>query len=93
VRVCAGRYKGLPLGYPRSGLRPTKDVTRQAIFNMLGDRVVGARVLDLFAGAGSLGIEALSRGALSLNGPHRCCGSFVATSSRLRARQSCAGTS
>jgi 16S rRNA (guanine(966)-N(2))-methyltransferase RsmD len=44
-------------------VRPTQDRVREAIFNALGDRVVGARVLDLFAGVGTLGIEALSRGA------------------------------
>lgn len=63
MRVSAGKYKGLTLAYPRSGLRPTKEVTRQAIFNIIGQRVNQARVLDLFCGAGSLGIEALSRGA------------------------------
>lgn len=49
--------------YPRAGLRPTKDVTRQAIFNIIGSAVHDARVADLYAGGGSLGIEALSRGA------------------------------
>ncbi len=64
MRVCAGRYKGRTLVYPRTGLRPTKDITRQAIFNMLGSLPCGARVCDLFAGGGALGIEALSRGAV-----------------------------
>ncbi len=63
MRVRSGRFKGRELSYPRAGLRPTKDITRQAIFNILADRVGGARVLDLFAGGGSLGLEALSRGA------------------------------
>jgi len=63
VRIRAGRYKGRVLAYPKSGLRPTKDITRQAVFNILGSRVKGARVLDLYAGGGALGIEALSRGA------------------------------
>ena len=63
VRVNAGEYKGRVLSYPRSGLRPAMDRTRQAMFNIVGERVVGARVCDLFAGGGSLGIEALSRGA------------------------------
>ena len=63
MRIRAGRYKGRVLVYPKSGLRPTKDITRQAIFNILGSRVRGARVLDLYAGGGALGIEALSRGA------------------------------
>lgn len=46
-------------------LRPTSALVREAVFNILGDRVEGARVLDLFAGTGALGIEALSRGAAS----------------------------
>jgi 16S rRNA (guanine966-N2)-methyltransferase len=65
MRVSAGRLKGRELSYPRSGLRPTKDVTRQAIFNIVGGSVAGAKVCDLYAGGGSLGIEALSRGAAS----------------------------
>ncbi|MEO0079128.1 MAG: 16S rRNA (guanine(966)-N(2))-methyltransferase RsmD [candidate division WOR-3 bacterium] len=65
MRIVSGRLRGRRLVYPRAGLRPTKEMTRQAIFNILGRRVTGARVLDLFAGGGSLGIEALSRGARS----------------------------
>ncbi|MEO0086190.1 MAG: 16S rRNA (guanine(966)-N(2))-methyltransferase RsmD [candidate division WOR-3 bacterium] len=63
MRVAGGRLRGRELVYPRSGLRPTKAVTRHAVFNILAEQVKGARVLDLFAGAGALGIEALSRGA------------------------------
>lgn len=63
VRICSGSLKGRRLFYPHSGLRPTKDITRQAIFNVLGDAVANSRVCELFAGAGGLGIEALSRGA------------------------------
>lgn len=63
MRIRSGRLKGRELRYPRSGLRPTKDITRQAIFNALGRSVAGARVADLFAGGGALGLEALSRGA------------------------------
>jgi len=51
---------------PRTGVRPTGDRIRGAIFSSLGDRVVGARVLDLFAGTGALGLEAASRGATSV---------------------------
>jgi 16S rRNA (guanine966-N2)-methyltransferase len=63
VRVVAGRYGGRRLSAPRgTRTRPTADRVREALFSMLGD-VDGARVLDLYAGSGALGIEALSRGA------------------------------
>jgi 16S rRNA (guanine966-N2)-methyltransferase len=63
VRVVAGRFKGRRLHAPDgTAVRPTSDKVRGAIFNVLRD-VEGARVLDLFAGTGALGIEALSRGA------------------------------
>ena len=65
VRVVAGEFKGRRLHTARgSRTRPTADRVREALFSMLGD-VSGARVLDLFAGSGALGIEALSRGAES----------------------------
>jgi 16S rRNA (guanine966-N2)-methyltransferase len=65
VRVVAGEFKGRRLQAPRgAGTRPTADRVREALFSMLGD-VSGARVLDLYAGSGALGIEALSRGAES----------------------------
>jgi 16S rRNA (guanine966-N2)-methyltransferase len=63
MRVIAGTAGGIPLIAPRTDLRPTMDRVKAAIFSSLGDRVIGARVLDLFSGTGSLGIEALSRGA------------------------------
>jgi 16S rRNA (guanine966-N2)-methyltransferase len=63
MRVVAGRYKGRTLHSPRGrATRPTSDKVRGAIFNVLGD-IEGVHVLDLFAGTGALGIEALSRGA------------------------------
>jgi 16S rRNA (guanine966-N2)-methyltransferase len=65
VRVVAGEFKGRRLRAPRGmRTRPTADRVREAVFSMLGD-VTGARVLDLYAGSGALGIEALSRGAAS----------------------------
>jgi len=64
VRVIAGSAKGTRLASLRARwLRPTSDRARQALFDWLGTRVVGARVLDLFCGTGALGVEALSRGA------------------------------
>jgi 16S rRNA (guanine966-N2)-methyltransferase len=65
MRVIAGTAGGLSLKPPGKGTRPTMDRVRAAIFSSLGERVPGARVLDLFAGSGALGIEALSRGAAS----------------------------
>lgn len=65
MRVVAGSAGGLPLRSPRGDVRPTMERVKGAIFSSLGEFVVGARVLDLFAGSGALGIEALSRGAAS----------------------------
>jgi 16S rRNA (guanine966-N2)-methyltransferase len=66
LRVISGSAGGLHLKSPkRHALRPTQDRIRQVIFSSLAGRVPGARVLDLYAGTGSFGIEALSRGAQS----------------------------
>jgi len=62
VRVIAGRFGGRRLRVPAAGVRPTSDRVREALFASLGD-LTGMRALDLFAGSGALGIEALSRGA------------------------------
>lgn len=66
MRVIAGSAAGLRLAAPKRGVRPTMDRVKAAIFSSLGDTVIGARVLDLFAGSGALGIEALSRGAAAV---------------------------
>lgn len=64
MRVIAGTHRGRRLEAPAGrATRPTSDRVREAVFSILGERVRGARVLDLFAGSGALGIEALSRGA------------------------------
>jgi 16S rRNA (guanine(966)-N(2))-methyltransferase RsmD len=64
VRVIAGTLKGRKLDAPDGeGLRPTSDKLRETLFNILAPRIVGARVLDGYAGTGAAGIEALSRGA------------------------------
>jgi 16S rRNA (guanine966-N2)-methyltransferase len=64
LRVIGGELGGRRLeGPPRSGVRPTTDRVREALFEVLGQAVEGARVLDLFSGTGAIGIEALSRGA------------------------------
>ncbi|MEY2481354.1 MAG: rRNA (guanine966-N2)-methyltransferase [Verrucomicrobiota bacterium] len=63
MRVIAGTAGGIRLDVPSNGVRPTMDRVKAAIFSSLGAEVIGAQVLDLFAGSGALGIEALSRGA------------------------------
>ena len=64
IRVISGVAKGRRLKMvPGDGTRPIMDRVKQALFNILGDDMIDARVLDLFAGTGSVGIEALSRGA------------------------------
>jgi 16S rRNA (guanine966-N2)-methyltransferase len=65
MRVIAGSAGGIQLDVPPRGVRPTMDRVKGAIFSSLGELVIGARVLDLFAGTGALGIEAMSRGAVS----------------------------
>ncbi|MBX9742466.1 MAG: 16S rRNA (guanine(966)-N(2))-methyltransferase RsmD [Chthoniobacterales bacterium] len=66
MRIIAGSAKGIILKQPASVTRPTMDRVRAAVFSMLGERIPHARVLDLFAGTGAMGIEALSRGAASV---------------------------
>ena len=64
MRIVAGEFRGRQLKSPTwEGLRPTSDRLRETLFNILGDAVRGARVLDGYAGTGAIGIEALSRGA------------------------------
>jgi len=67
VRIIAGRWRGRRLHFPGSpGLRPTSDRRRETLFNWLAPHLPGARCLDLFAGSGALGFEALSRGGTRL---------------------------
>jgi 16S rRNA (guanine966-N2)-methyltransferase len=71
MRIVAGKFRGLTLATPKDGrVRPTSDRVREAVFNVLahndfgvGFKLEGARVMDVFAGTGALGLEALSRGA------------------------------
>lgn len=66
LRITGGSARGIPLAEPRGvRLRPSSGMVREALFNILGEDVVDADVLDLYAGTGALGIEALSRGAAS----------------------------
>ena len=67
VRIIGGKWRGRKLKFPDAkGLRPSQDRARETLFNWIAPWVAGARVLDLFAGSGVLGFEALSRGARSL---------------------------
>lgn len=68
MRIVGGKYKGRPIAAPKSNdIRPTKDRTRESLFNILthsySDHLENGRVLELFAGTGAVGFEALSRGA------------------------------
>ncbi len=65
MRIIAGKAGRIAIKVPAAVARPTTDFVRQAIFSILGERVENARVLDLFAGSGAIGLEALSRGAAS----------------------------
>ena len=64
MRIVGGIYKGRVLcPFEKIGVRPTSDMTRESLFNILQFRIAGAKFLDLFSGTGAVGIEALSRGA------------------------------
>ncbi len=63
MRITGGQLKGRRVKSPGSGLRPTQELVREALFSMLGETVRDARFLDLYAGSGAVGIEAWSRGA------------------------------
>lgn len=77
MRVTGGALRGRRLRAPRAGVRPSADRVREATFMRLGD-LEGARVLDLYAGSGALGIEALSRGAAHVVFVDRASGSLSA---------------
>ncbi|MFN0094758.1 MAG: 16S rRNA (guanine(966)-N(2))-methyltransferase RsmD [Dehalococcoidia bacterium] len=86
LRISGGSARGLPIVEPRGvRLRPTSGLVREAIFNIIAERVPEARVLDLFAGTGALGIESLSRGAASatfVEGEAACCQAIAQTLNR-----------
>ncbi|MDQ8209198.1 16S rRNA (guanine(966)-N(2))-methyltransferase RsmD [Coraliomargarita sp. SDUM461003] len=68
MRITGGRARGIPLKAPKGdGTRPATDRMRESVFSSLGPSVEGCRVADLFAGTGSYGLEALSRGAASVS--------------------------
>ena len=64
MRIITGKARGLKLTTPKNmDVRPTSDRVKESLFNIIGTKIVGTRVLDLFAGTGNLGLEAWSRGA------------------------------
>jgi 16S rRNA (guanine(966)-N(2))-methyltransferase RsmD len=65
MRIIAGSAGRMAIKVPHDVARPTTDFVRQAMFSILGERIIDARMADLFAGSGALGLEALSRGACS----------------------------
>jgi 16S rRNA (guanine966-N2)-methyltransferase len=66
LRIIGGRWRGRRFRFPAAEIRPTPDRVRETLFNWLMARIAGARCLDLFAGSGALGLEALSRGAAAV---------------------------
>jgi len=63
MKILTGSYKGKQLKVSKTGIRPTKAIVRSAIFNILREKINDASIIDIFAGTGAMGIEALSRGA------------------------------
>src|SRR6185437_13022708 len=66
LRIIGGQWRGRRFRFPALDIRPTPDRVRETLFNWLQHRISGARCLDLYAGSGALGLEALSRGAASV---------------------------
>jgi 16S rRNA (guanine966-N2)-methyltransferase len=86
VRIVAGEFGGRRLVAPKGDIaRPTQDRVREAWFSILGDAVDGARVLDLFAGSGALGLESLSRGAISADFVEKARPSLIALEANIEA--------
>jgi 16S rRNA (guanine966-N2)-methyltransferase len=86
VRIVAGRWGGRRLATTKGlATRPTSDRVREALFSILGDRVQDTRVLDLFAGSGALGLEALSRGAAEVTFVDSAAASVAAVKANLGA--------
>ena len=92
MRVIAGQWRGRPLkAPPGAATRPTSDRVREALFSILAARIPDARVLDLFAGSGALGIEALSRGARTATFVDAAPGAIRAIEANLEALGAAAG--
>ena len=93
TRITAGEWRGRVIDTPRGlELRPTRSMVRQSLFDILGPGIQGSRVLDLYAGAGTVGFEALSRGAALVTFVDRDPNALrlvAATSQRLRCAERC----
>ena len=84
MRVIAGAARGVPLAAPRgTSTRPITDRVKETLFAIVGERVIDAAVLDLYAGSGAIGIEALSRGAASADFVERDRGAVAAIRANL----------
>ena len=66
MRITGGILRGCLVHVPKGNIRPTTDMVREALFSILGNRIIGAGFLDLYAGSGVVGLEAWSRGELDL---------------------------
>ena len=67
MRIITGKVRGLQLTVPKNmDVRPTADRVKESLFNIIGSKIIGAKVLDLFAGTGNLGLESWSRGAAAI---------------------------
>lgn len=67
MRIITGKVRGLQLTVPKNmDVRPTADRVKESLFNIIGSKIIGAKVLDLFAGTGNLGLESWSRGASAI---------------------------
>lgn len=85
MRIISGESRGRILKAPQGQrVRPTAGKIKEALFNILGSRILGARVLDLFSGTGAVGIEALSRGAASVDFVEQDPGSFRVLTENVR---------
>jgi 16S rRNA (guanine966-N2)-methyltransferase len=93
TRITAGEWRGRVVSTPPGlEVRPTRSLVRQSLFDILGPRVVGARMLDLYAGAGTVGFEALSRGAVAVTFVERhrdALGLIAKTAERFGCRDRC----
>lgn len=94
MRIIAGAHKGRTLKTPKwAGLRPTSDKLRETLFNILQNRIEGARVLDVFSGTGAVALEALSRGAVSatcIDNDRRAAGLIAENAALCRESDRCA---